>query len=76
MPKVYISPGFNERSQDFLLTSIGKREYSGESTTEELELPLFDFNTIAIATDNFSEKNKLGQGCFGCVYKVLFVLNS
>lgn len=47
-----------------------KREYSGESTTEELELPLFDFSTVALATDNFSETNKLGQGGFGSVYKV------
>ncbi|XP_062110938.1 G-type lectin S-receptor-like serine/threonine-protein kinase RKS1 [Humulus lupulus] len=33
------------------------------------ELLLFDLNTIAAATDNFSIDNKLGQGGFGSVYK-------
>lgn len=31
----------------------------------------FDFDTIRIATDDFSEANKLGQGGFGSVYKVI-----
>jgi hypothetical protein len=31
----------------------------------------FDFGTIRVATDNFSEANKLGQGGFGVVYKVI-----
>lgn len=47
-----------------------KREYSGETMTDEFELPLFDFSTIVVATDNFADVNKLGQGGFGCVYKV------
>ncbi|KAG5541643.1 hypothetical protein RHGRI_021471 [Rhododendron griersonianum] len=29
----------------------------------------YDFKTISIATDNFSDGNKLGQGGFGAVYK-------
>nr|QMS43708.1 protein kinase [Betula platyphylla] len=29
----------------------------------------FDFDTIRVATDNFSDENKLGQGGFGAVYK-------
>ncbi|CAB4275875.1 unnamed protein product [Prunus armeniaca] len=32
-----------------------------------------DFDTIRLATDDFSEVNKLGQGGFGSVYKVLLV---
>ncbi|XP_022724304.1 receptor-like serine/threonine-protein kinase SD1-8 [Durio zibethinus] len=63
--------GPHERSQDFLLNEVVisyKKEYSGESKPDELELPLFDFDTIATATDNFSDENKLGQGGFGCVY--------
>ncbi|KAI4299255.1 hypothetical protein L6164_032732 [Bauhinia variegata] len=33
------------------------------------ELPLYNFTCITIATSNFSEENKLGQGGFGPVYK-------
>ncbi|XP_021294250.1 receptor-like serine/threonine-protein kinase SD1-8 [Herrania umbratica] len=63
--------GPHERSQDFLLNEVvisSKKEYSAERQPDELELPLFDFDTIATATDNFSDENKLGQGGFGCVY--------
>lgn len=35
------------------------------------EVPLFQFDTVVVATNNFSEKNKLGQGGFGPVYMVL-----
>jgi len=34
------------------------------------ELPLFEFQVLAAATNNFSLRNKLGQGGFGPVYKV------
>ncbi|KAA8526893.1 hypothetical protein F0562_008878 [Nyssa sinensis] len=37
------------------------------------ELPLFDYATIAKATNNFSVSNKLGEGGFGPVYKVTIV---
>ncbi|XWS10557.1 hypothetical protein CRYUN_Cryun38cG0006000 [Craigia yunnanensis] len=36
---------------------------------EDLEFPLFDFVTIASATNNFSNSNKIGEGGFGLVYK-------
>ncbi|XP_059623227.1 G-type lectin S-receptor-like serine/threonine-protein kinase At4g27290 [Cornus florida] len=36
---------------------------------QDLELPLFDFETIANATSNFLIDNKLGEGGFGPVYK-------
>ncbi|KAI4346131.1 hypothetical protein L6164_013209 [Bauhinia variegata] len=37
---------------------------------EDMDLPvLFDLSTIAIATDNFSNMNKIGEGGFGPVYK-------
>ncbi|XP_020222730.1 G-type lectin S-receptor-like serine/threonine-protein kinase At4g27290 isoform X2 [Cajanus cajan] len=40
-----------------------------EEKQEDLELPFFDFATIANATNNFSDNNKLGEGGFGPVYK-------
>ncbi|KAK7362973.1 hypothetical protein VNO77_05098 [Canavalia gladiata] len=40
-----------------------------ESQLSGAELPLFNFSCIVIATNNFSEENKLGQGGFGPVYK-------
>ncbi|GJS63869.1 G-type lectin S-receptor-like serine/threonine-protein kinase [Tanacetum coccineum] len=36
---------------------------------ESMELPLFSFATIANATANFSQENKIGEGGFGPVYK-------
>ncbi|XP_024024770.1 G-type lectin S-receptor-like serine/threonine-protein kinase At4g27290 [Morus notabilis] len=36
---------------------------------EDVELPLFGFDTIANATNNFAFTNKIGQGGFGLVYK-------
>lgn len=39
------------------------------------DLPMFNFNCIAATTNNFSEENKLGQGGFGLVYKVFYMLS-
>jgi len=35
----------------------------------------FDFVTIESATNKFSEDNKLGEGGFGQVYKVIIIAN-
>ncbi|CAM8903711.1 unnamed protein product [Rhodiola kirilowii] len=35
----------------------------------DLDLPLFDMETVSKATNNFSVENKLGEGGFGPVYK-------
>lgn len=37
-----------------------------------VESLLFDLSTLKIATNDFSEDNKLGEGGFGAVYKVIF----
>lgn len=65
--------GPRDRSQDYLLnapTIPSKRDQSGETAVDEIELPLFDITTLVIATNKFSDENKLGQGGFGIVYKV------
>lgn len=38
---------------------------------ESAESLQFAFSTIRDATEDFPEKNKLGQGGFGAVYKVV-----
>ncbi|CAO2823747.1 unnamed protein product [Amaranthus hypochondriacus] len=62
-----------ERSQEIVLSAqmiSSKRDYSGETKNlDEVELPFFDLYTLAVATDNFDDANKLGQGGFGRVYK-------
>ncbi|XP_062013322.1 G-type lectin S-receptor-like serine/threonine-protein kinase SD1-29 isoform X1 [Rosa rugosa] len=50
-----------QSSRDALRQYIGKHDLS--------ELLIYDFDTILIATKNFSDINKLGQGGFGPVYK-------
>ena len=38
------------------------------------ELPLFNFEELASATNNFHLSNKLGEGGFGPVYRVMVTL--
>ncbi|KAK8675387.1 hypothetical protein V6N13_033454 [Hibiscus sabdariffa] len=54
--------------------SLGEKEF--DKSTGNGALPYFDFSTIAAATNNFSSDNKLGQGGFGPVYKVAFLLTT
>ncbi|GKC39438.1 G-type lectin S-receptor-like serine/threonine-protein kinase isoform X1, partial [Tanacetum coccineum] len=50
-------------------TVVRENTYVNEKKREDLELPLFDFSTIANATNNFSDSCKLGEGGYGPVYK-------
>ncbi|XP_039170940.1 G-type lectin S-receptor-like serine/threonine-protein kinase SD1-1 isoform X1 [Eucalyptus grandis] len=40
-----------------------------QSQKEDIDLPLYDFSTIAVATGHFSLTNMIGAGGFGSVYK-------
>eukprot|EP00258_Populus_trichocarpa_P032149 XP_024448168.1 uncharacterized protein LOC18095686 [Populus trichocarpa] len=51
------------------MTEALERSSNNMQRKEDLELPLFDFSTLACATNNFSTDNKLGEGGFGTVYK-------
>lgn len=53
------------------MRSVIGRGYYDQSRNEDLELPMVDLITIMKATDNFSSENKLGEGGFGPVYKVM-----
>jgi hypothetical protein len=60
---------------------LGKRDsgpVTNPSTPEYLDhnapnLQVFSFTSIKASTNNFSSANKLGEGDFGPVYKVMFV---
>ncbi|KAK8664842.1 hypothetical protein V6N13_084615 [Hibiscus sabdariffa] len=53
----------------WLLKRRAKKKY--DVVQEENDSLQYDFTTIEAATDGFSDANKLGEGGFGQVYKVL-----
>ncbi|KAK4857455.1 hypothetical protein QYF36_000903 [Acer negundo] len=48
---------------------ISKQRRENTDETETVESLQFNFSTIKVATNDFSNDNKLGQGGFGAVYK-------
>ncbi|XLR46399.1 receptor-like serine/threonine-protein kinase SD1-8 [Arachis hypogaea] len=49
-----------------------KRQQSSrgdQRNMDDLKLPMFNFDTLMMATNNFSQDNKLGEGGFGSVYR-------
>ena len=51
-------------------TPIYEEKIADSTVEDDMELPLFDLETVVAATNNFSGENKLGEGGFGPVYKV------
>ena len=49
---------------------MGSSEFR-EEDEKGIDVPFFDLESILVATDNFSDANKLGQGGYGPVYKVI-----
>jgi hypothetical protein len=44
---------------------------AGAEDTETVDSMMMDVSTLRAATGDFDETNKLGEGGFGAVYKVL-----
>ncbi|KAJ4703253.1 Cysteine rich receptor like kinase [Melia azedarach] len=53
----------------FLIQRNSKKEDKNTEDIISAESLQFDFRTIRVATDDFSDANKLGRGGFGSVYK-------
>lgn len=63
--------------QEMLLRELGidrRGRHRRSARKNDNELQIFSFESVALATDYFSDANKLGEGGFGPVYKVLHVL--
>lgn len=59
--------------QEMLLRELGidrRRRGKRSERKNNNELHIFSFESVALATDYFSDANKLGEGGFGSVYKV------
>lgn len=51
---------------------IDRNHFKHKLRKEDDDLSTFDFAIIARATGNFAKSNKLGEGGFGPVYKVIW----
>lgn len=67
LPRLWIGGG--AEPETVISTMFIDNDKSGKSS----ELPLFSFDCISKATGKFSESNKLGEGGFGHVYKVVCI---
>ncbi|KAG2636656.1 hypothetical protein PVAP13_2NG075306 [Panicum virgatum] len=62
----------DHRKLELILGGTGTSDGLGEgNTAQDFEFPFVRFEDIVVATDNFSEACKIGQGGFGKVYKAM-----
>ncbi|KAF8411256.1 hypothetical protein HHK36_003803 [Tetracentron sinense] len=68
---------FGRKKKRIEKLKFDRREASKERDNmmqrESFEIPFFNFENMVIATNNFHGANKLGQGGFGPVYKVVLL---
>lgn len=63
------SMAYSFASSSLFEDSLSGKDQDGKR--RNADLPLFELSSIAAATNNFSSENKLGEGGFGSVYKVI-----
>ncbi|CAA7057963.1 unnamed protein product [Microthlaspi erraticum] len=87
IPQIYIVIGFIRRrlqtlrygstvDRELLLRELGidrRGRNRRSSRKNNNELHIYSFESVALATDYFSDENKLGEGGFGPVYKGMLV---
>ena len=65
-----------KESEGDLFNRVGTTKFHSDNLDQVKvqELPLFNFEELASATNNFHLSNELGKGGFGPVYKVMVAL--
>lgn len=76
---VFLNYLFSEQSkwnQKMFIFSVGSWINTSEKRPTPPNFQVFSFANMKEATQNFSEENKLGQGGFGPVYRVIYILDT
>lgn len=60
-------PKANEHSDTYAML----QKFQALNNLDPQEFPFFPMESVRVATNDFSDSNKLGQGGFGPVYKVM-----